>query len=129
MSKIPSDLKYSKEHEWVRVDGSRATVGITDYAQESLGDIVFVELPNVGDTFEAGEAIGVVESVKAASDIYTPVSGKVVEINETLVDAPEAINEDPYDKGWMLVIELADESQTDALLSDEEYKAYIEENA
>ncbi len=129
MSKIPADLKYSKEHEWVRVDGSRAVVGITDYAQESLGDIVFVELPNVGDTFETGDAIGVVESVKAASDIYTPVGGKVVEINEALLDAPETINEDPYDKGWMLVIELADESQTDSLLSGEEYKAYLEENA
>ena len=93
MSKVLADLKYSKEHEWVKIEGNRATIGITDYAQESLGDIVFLELPEVGDTFEADETFGVVESVKAASDLYTPVGGKVVEVNSELLDNPEAINE------------------------------------
>ncbi|MBO8136663.1 MAG: glycine cleavage system protein GcvH [Desulfotomaculum sp.] len=129
MANIPGELKYSKEHEWVKVDGGRAVIGITDYAQDSLGDIVFVELPNVGDTFEAGDTLGVVESVKAASDIYTPLSGKVVEINRELEDSPEVINEDPYEKGWMVVLELSDPSQVENLLSKEEYEQFLEENA
>ncbi|MBM7855251.1 glycine cleavage system H protein [Desulfohalotomaculum tongense] len=129
MANIPAELKYSREHEWIKLDGDRATIGITDYAQDSLGDIVFVELPSVGDTFEAEDTLGVVESVKAASDIYTPLSGRVVEINEELLDAPETINEDPYGKGWMVVMELSDPSQVENLLSKAEYEAYLEENA
>ncbi len=129
MSNVPSDLKYSKEHEWVRIDGNRVTIGITDYAQDSLGDIVFVELPAVGDTLEKDDTFGVVESVKAASDIFTPLSGKVVEVNEALEEAPETINNDPYGEGWIVVLELSDPSELDDLLSAEEYQAFLEENA
>ncbi|MEG6616472.1 glycine cleavage system protein GcvH [Peptococcaceae bacterium 1198_IL3148] len=128
MSKVMAGLMYSKEHEWVKIEGNRATIGITDYAQESLGDIVFLELPNVGDTFEAEDTFGVVESVKAASDLYTPLSGKVVEINEDLVDSPEAINEDPYN-AWMMVIEFDDDAAVNNLLSKEQYEEFLEENA
>lgn len=127
MSKVLADLKYSKEHEWVKIEGNRATIGITDYAQESLGDIVFLELPEVGDTFEADETFGVVESVKAASDLYTPVGGKVVEVNSELLDNPEAINEDPYN-AWMIVLELADASEEANLMTKEQYEEFLEEN-
>lgn len=123
----PVNLKYTKEHEWVRVEGNRAVVGITDFAQESLGDIVFVELPSVGDTLEAEETFGVVESVKTASDLYAPISGTVVEVNDAPLDSPEVVNQDPYGKGWMLVVELADPSQLDALLSAEAYQALVDE--
>ena len=99
---IPEDLKYAKSHEWCKVDGDIATVGITQFAQEQLGDLTFVELPEVGDTFEAGAEMGSVESVKAASEIYSPVSGEVVEVNEALADAPEKVNEAPYTDGWMI---------------------------
>ncbi|MEW6064439.1 glycine cleavage system protein H [Desulforamulus profundi] len=126
---VPAELKYSKEHEWVRVEGNRATIGITDFAQESLGDIVFVELPSVGDTLEAEEPFGVVESVKTASDLYAPVSGKVVEVNDGPVDAPEIINQDPYEKGWLVVVEMSDPSQLNELMSAEQYKAMVEEQA
>ncbi|MTI81334.1 MAG: glycine cleavage system protein GcvH [Firmicutes bacterium] len=129
MSNIPEGLKYSKEHEWIRLEGNKATIGITDYAQDSLGDIVFVELPNIDDEFESDDVLGVVESVKAASDIYIPLSGKIVEINEELVDSPETINEDPYEKGWIVAIELSDTSQLADLLSKEDYEAFLEENA
>ncbi|MCL4440450.1 MAG: glycine cleavage system protein GcvH [Firmicutes bacterium] len=126
---VPAELKYSKEHEWVRVEGNRATIGITDFAQESLGDIVFVELPSVGDTLEAEEPFGVVESVKTASDLYAPVSGKVVEVNDGQVDTPEIINQDPYEKGWLVVVEMSDPSQLNELMSAEQYKAMVEEQA
>jgi glycine cleavage system H protein len=101
---VPDDLKYTREHEWARVKGSRVTVGITDFAQDQLGDVVFVELPSVGDEVKKGEAFGVVESTKAVSDLFAPVSGKVVEVNDPLVDAPETINEEPYEDGWLVVI-------------------------
>lgn len=120
---VPAELKYSEEHEWVRVEGKRATVGITDFAQSELGDIVFVELPEVGDTVEFGEPFGSVESVKTVSELYAPVSGKVVEVNETLADAPEKVNESPYGEGWMIVVELSDESELDQLWTADKYAA------
>lgn len=123
MSDIPSDLKYTKQHEWVRVEGDLATVGITDYAQESLGDITFIELPNVGDSIEAHESLGVIESVKAASDIYMPVGGEITEINESLEDAPENANNDPYGEGWIVKIKLSAPSDLDALLDASAYEA------
>ncbi|WP_031513493.1 glycine cleavage system protein GcvH [Desulfofalx alkaliphila] len=129
MSKVPVELKYSNDHEWVLLEGNRATVGITDYAQQSLGDIVFLELPQVDDIIEAGDAFGVVESVKAASDLMMPLTGKVIEVNEELMDSPEIINEDPYEKGWMIVVEFTDASQIEDLLSSEQYEQLIEENA
>jgi glycine cleavage system H protein len=128
MSKVLDGLMYSKEHEWIKIEGNRATIGITDYAQESLGDIVFLELPSVDDTYEADDTFGVVESVKAASDLYTPLSGKVVAINEDLVDSPETINEDPYG-AWMMVIELDAAVDEKSLLTKEQYEQFLEENA
>ncbi|MBX6394959.1 MAG: glycine cleavage system protein GcvH [Alicyclobacillaceae bacterium] len=125
MSQIPSDLKYSKEHEWVRVDGNRAVIGITDFAQSELGDIVFVELPSVGDEVRAGQTFGTVESVKTVSDLYAPVSGKVVEVNEALGDAPEKVNQDPYGEGWMIVVEMSDPGELDHLLDADGYQAHI----
>lgn len=124
---IPNDLKYSKEHEWVRVEGNRATVGITDFAQSELGDIVFVELPEVGDEVQANEPFGSVESVKTVSELYAPVSGKVVEINEELADAPELVNEDPYGKAWMIVIEMSNPEELDELLDAKQYEEMISE--
>jgi len=124
---IPKDLKYSKEHEWIKVENGVGTVGITQYAQEQLGDIVFVELPSIGREVEKMEAVAVVESVKAASDIYTPVSGKIVEINEELNSSPNLINEDPYGKGWIFKIELKEPKELDELLSAEEYERLITE--
>lgn len=122
------ELKYSKEHEWVKLEGDRAYIGITDYAQDSLGDIVFVELPEEGEELEAGDVLGAVESVKAASDIYAPISGKVVEVNEELEDAPEMINEEPYE-AWIAVLEISDPSELEDLLSAEEYEKLCEEEA
>lgn len=127
MSNIPEELKYSKDHEWVKIDRNRATIGITDYAQDSMGDIVFIELPAVDDEIDMGDAFGVVESVKAASDLYLPLSGKVIEINEGLIDSPEIINEDPYGRGWMIVIELLEPSQVEDLLSADQYHKLLEE--
>lgn len=124
---VAADLKYTKDHEWVRVEGKRAVVGITDFAQDSLGDIVFVELPGEGESVEAEETFGVVESVKTASDLFAPVSGKVVEINEALADAPETVNQDPYGKGWMMVVEISDFSQLEGLLSGAQYQELIKE--
>ncbi|ARU63016.1 glycine cleavage system protein H [Tumebacillus avium] len=125
MSNVPSDLKYSKEHEWVRVDGNRAYIGITDFAQSELGDIVFVELPEDGGEITMNATFGTVESVKTVSDLYAPVSGKIVEINAALNDAPEKVNESPYGDAWMLVVELTDASELDNLLSADEYTALI----
>lgn len=124
---FPEDLKYSKEHEWVLVEGNVATVGITDYAQDQLGDIVFVELPAVGDKVSKEDAFGVVESVKAVSDIYAPVTGKVIEINDDLPDNPEILNEDPYGDGWIIKIEMSDPEELDDLLSSAEYEEYVAE--
>ena len=124
---FPEDLKYSKEHEWVLVEGSVATVGITDYAQDQLGDIVFVELPAVGDKVSKEDAFGVVESVKAVSDIYAPVSGKVLEVNDDLPENPEMLNEDPYGDGWIIKIEMSDREELDDLMTAAEYEQYVAE--
>lgn len=121
-------LKYSKEHEWVKVDGNKAYIGITDHAQSSLGEIVFVELPETGAELNAGDVLGVVESVKAASDVYTPVSGVVTEVNEELEESPEKINEAPYES-WIAVMELSDLSELDMLLDADEYEEYCKEEA
>ncbi len=124
---IPQELKYSKDHEWVRIDGNRVTVGITDYAQAQLGDVVFVELPEPGTEVSTGAGFSVVESVKAVSDIYAPVSGTVLEVNEALADAPEIVNQSPYEDGWIVVIELADEAELDELLDSEAYEELLAE--
>lgn len=124
---FPEDLKYSKEHEWVLVEGNVATVGITDYAQDQLGDIVFVELPAIGDKVSKEDAFGVVESVKAVSDIYAPVSGKVLEVNDDLPDNPEMVNEDPYGDGWIIKIEMSDPEELQDLMTATEYEEYVAE--
>jgi glycine cleavage system H protein len=123
---IPDDLLYTKSHEWVRMEDDTATIGITDHAQDELGDIVFVELPDEGDTFDAGDSFGTVESVKAVSDLYTPVGGEVVEVNSSLEDAPEKINEDPYGEGWIVKLRTSNEAD---LLSPEEYEKVVEEES
>jgi glycine cleavage system H protein len=123
---IPEDLQYTKSHEWVRIEGDTATIGITDHAQDELGDIVFVELPEEGDTFDAGESFGTVESVKAVSDLYTPVGGEVVEVNSSLEDAPEKINDDPYGEGWIVKLSTSEDAD---LLSPEEYEKVVEEES
>ena len=119
----PEDLAYSKEHEWVRMDGSRATIGITSYAADELGDIVFIELPEVGVSLTQFSSFGVVESVKAVSDLYAPVGGEVVEVNEALRDSPELLNSDPFGEGWIARVEIADPSQLDALIDASAYAA------
>lgn len=124
---IPKDLRYTQEHEWVKVEGNKVRVGITDFAQHELGDIVFVELPEVGDTVTLNEPFGSVESVKTVSELYSPVSGTVVEINEALSDSPEFVNESPYENAWMIVVELSDEAEVEALLTAEAYEALISE--
>ncbi len=121
---VPQDLQYTKTHEWVRIEESVATIGITDHAQEELGDVVFVELPESGATFEAGDSFGAVESVKAVSDLYAPVGGEVVEVNSTLEDAPEKINEDPYGEGWIVKLRVSDEGD---LISAADYEKVLEE--
>ncbi|HGG58515.1 MAG TPA: glycine cleavage system protein GcvH [Gammaproteobacteria bacterium] len=128
MSEIPADLKYTDSHEWVRLESDGlVTVGVTDHAQHALGDLVFVELPEVGNTADAGDAVAVVESVKAASDIYAPLSGEIVEANDLLVDAPEKINEDPYGDGWIFRMKIEDESVLDGLLDAEAYASEADE--
>lgn len=124
---IPDDLRYSREDEWVRADGNRVTLGISDYAQQMLGDIVFVELPEVGGKLAGGESFGVVESVKAVSDLFAPVTGKVVAVNAALAEAPEQVNESPYADGWMLEVELSDTEEFDALLDSDAYAKYVAE--
>jgi glycine cleavage system H protein len=127
MSHVPTDLKYTKEHEWVKREGDLAVVGITDHAQDALGDVVYVELPEVGDTITLDETFGVVESVKAASDLFAPLSGEVVELNAALEEAPELVNNDPYGEAWMLKILLSDESEWDKLLDAAAYNEEIAE--
>lgn len=127
MSNIPGDLLYTKEDEWVRVDGDTAVVGITDYAQDSLSDIVFVELPEPGDSFGANDIFGTVESVKAAADLYMPIDGEVLESNEDLLDAPEIINTAPYGDGWMVKINIGNADQLDNLMDPETYQKYCDE--
>jgi glycine cleavage system H protein len=128
MANIPDNLQYSKDHEWVSVEGDVATIGITDYAQNSLGDVVFVELPRVGEKFEAHEAFGSVESVKAVSEIFTPVGGEVVEVNEPLQDEAEKVNTDPYGDAWMVKIKMSNPGEVDSLLSAAEYEDFISES-
>jgi glycine cleavage system H protein len=123
---IPDDLQYTKSHEWVRAEDGTVTIGITDHAQEELGDVVFVELPDVGDTIGSGDSFGTVESVKAVSDLYTPVGGEVVEVNSSLEDAPEKINDDPYGEGWIVKLSTSEEAD---LLSPEEYEKVVEEES
>ena len=122
---IPANLKYTKEHEWVRVEGDVAYVGITDYAQSELGEIVFVEVETVGESLAAGEVFGTVEAVKTVSELFLPVDGEVLEFNAALEDAPELVNEDPYGKGWMVKLSVADATQLDGLLSAADYEALI----
>jgi len=129
MSEIPGDLKFQKSHEWARVEGDgRVTVGISDHAQGLLGDLVYVELPNVGDRVEAGNACAVVESVKAASDVYAPITGKVVEVNAALSDKPETINEDAYGDGWIFVLEAEEPEQMNELLGPDDYAELLEDD-
>jgi glycine cleavage system H protein len=123
---IPDELRYSTDHEWVRVEGSRATIGITDYAQDALGDVVFVDLPEVGTAVEAAASISEVESTKSVSDIYAPVSGTIAEVNVDLGDAPERLNEDPYGEGWICVIELSEPAQVNGLLTAAAYRELVE---
>jgi glycine cleavage system H protein len=123
----PKELRYSEEHEWVRVEGDKVRIGITDFAQSELGDIVFVELPEVGTEITANEPFGSVESVKTVSELYAPISGKVVEVNEELNDNPEYVNESPYEKAWMIVVEPKDMSEIDNLLTAEQYEEMIKE--
>ena len=127
MSKVPDDLRYTKDHEWVRLQGKRATVGITDFAQSELTDVVYVELPKVGKAVKAGEVLGTVESVKAVSEIFAPLGGKVVEMNKALEDAPEVVNKDPYGQGWMVALEVADPNEAKGLMDAASYRKHIGE--
>ncbi|MEQ8747196.1 glycine cleavage system protein GcvH [Pyruvatibacter sp.] len=122
-----ADIKYTKDHEWVRVEGDTATVGITDYAQEQLGDVVYVELPDIGKTVGQGDEAAVVESVKAASEVYAPVSGEVIEINDGLADAPAGVNDDAMGSGWFVKLRLSNTSELEKLMSEDEYKTYLAE--
>ncbi len=126
---VPDNIKYTSEHEWISVDSGIATVGITDHAQSELGDVVYVELPVAGTSLEAKASFGTVESVKALSDLYSPVSGKVKLVNEALEDAPELVNEDPYGKGWMIQIQIEDPAELEGLMSADAYREYLEEES
>lgn len=128
MSEVPSELKYTSDHEWVRVDGDTVTVGIDDYAQEALGELVFVELPDVGATFKKGADMAVVESFKTASDVYAPVSGEIVEVNETLNDSPQTVNESPYEDGWLVKIKFTEGGEMEELLEAEAYAATLQDD-
>lgn len=125
---IPKDLRYTKEHEWIKVEGEHVKIGITDFAQSELGDVVFVELPEEGDEIEINNPFGSVESVKTVSELYAPISGTVIEVNEELEASPEYVNEDPYEKAWMVVLKPNDESQIDQLMSAEEYEESLQED-
>jgi len=125
---IPKELRYSDDHEWIKTEGDKVKIGITDFAQHELGDIVFVELPEIGSEIKAGEPFGSVESVKTVSELYAPVSGKVVEVNEDLNDSPEFVNESPYDKAWIIVIEPSDTTEADKLLTADQYEEMTKDN-
>lgn len=129
MSNIPENLRYSKDHEWVLVDGDIASIGITDYAQTSLGDVVYIDLPRVGDKLGPHESFGSVESVKAVSEIFTPVSGEIIEVNDGLNDTPEKVNSDPYGDAWFIKVKMDNPGEADAMLSGEEYEEYLSANA
>jgi glycine cleavage system H protein len=124
--KLDPGSKYHEEHEWVRVEGDEGVIGISDYAQEQLSDVVYVELPEEGDTFERGDVLAVVESVKAASDVYMPIGGEVLEINEALEDAPELVNQDPYGEAWLVRVAIADPAELDDLMDADAYKSFVE---
>jgi glycine cleavage system H protein len=126
MMNLPDNLRYTQDHEWVLVDGDVATIGITDFAQGELGDIVFVEIETEGESLEKGEIFGTVEAVKTVSDLFMPLSGEVIEVNEALSDNPEAVNNDPYGTGWMIRVKIADETEIDGLLTSADYKKIIE---
>lgn len=126
---LPDDRKYSKEHEWIKVDSGRGTVGITDYAQKQLGDVVYVELPEAGATLASMQVFGTIESVKAVSELFCPVSGEVVETNQTVVDKPELVNSDPYGEAWLVVVKISTPAELDSLMSASEYQAYIDEES
>jgi glycine cleavage system H protein len=125
---FPEDLRYTREHEWARMKADKVVVGITDFAQDQLGDVVYVELPDVGDPVKKGESFGVVESTKAVSELFAPISGKVVEVNDPLSDAPETINEDPYEEGWMIVVEPSDPGELGSLMDAKAYRGFLEEH-
>jgi glycine cleavage system H protein len=124
MANVPEDLHYSKDHEWVKVEGDVAVIGITDYAQDSLGDVVYVELPKPGDEFSTNESFGSVESVKAVSEVFTPIAGEVVAINESLADEPETVNSDPYGAGWMIRLKMSNPGEVDSMLTAAEYEDF-----
>lgn len=124
MANVPDNLHYSKDHEWLRVEGDRAVIGITDHAQEQLGDVVYVELPKAGESFAAHESFGSVESVKAVSEIFTPISGEVAEVNDSLNDEPEKVNQDPYGEGWMIKMKMSAPGEVDSLLTAAEYEDF-----
>ena len=124
--KVEPNLKYDEEHEWIRVEGEEGVIGISDYAQDQLSDVVYVELPEIGDSFERGDILAVVESVKAASDVYMPVSGEVLEINDALEDSPELVNQDPYGEAWFVRITIADPSELDDLIDADAYESFLE---
>ncbi len=126
MSKVPDDLRYTKDHEWAKLEGSKVRIGITDFAQSELTDVVYVELPKVGAMLAAGKSFGVVESVKSTSELFAPVGGKVVEVNPALAKNPELVNKDPYGQGWMILVELSSAKEIEALMTAEAYKALIE---
>ena len=129
MANVPEDLHYSKDHEWIRLEGELGAIGITDYAQNSLGDVVYVELPKVGDELESGKPFGSVESVKAVSELFTPVAGQVAEVNESLQDSPEVVNTDPYGAGWMIRLKVADPNAVNGLLTAAEYEDFLKSEA
>ncbi len=127
MAKIPENLHYAKSHEWARLEGDTVVIGISDYAQATLGDIVYVELPEVGEEYKQGEGIGIVESVKATSDLYTPMSGKIIEVNEALTDDPAVVNQDPYGQGWIARLQVANKAEYDGLLDAAAYGQVVEQ--
>ena len=125
----PEDLRYSKEHEWIKIEGVRGTIGISDYAQQQLGDVVYVELPEVGATFSMNDVFGSIESVKAVSELFCPISGEVLEVNQETADSHELVNQDPHGKAWLIVIRVTDLSETENLMSASDYQTYVEEAA
>ena len=129
MSSYPDDRFYSKSHEWIRVEGDTATIGITDHAQKELGDVVFVELPDLGEIFDEGQEFGTIESVKAVSELFLPVAGEVVEVNKTLVDEPNAVNEDPHGDGWLVQVRVSSDGALDGLMNAAAYEKFVEEEA